>query len=563
MKRLLVIMGFVLVPFSAHAQVVPDSLSPWVQEVLDRTDEGMSLADGLPAPACNDQTKLSEIQNLQSVIRELTIPSLYREQEVESLRERTVCYQSDRHLLELKIREVEQAMVDAAENCKINSTKALRETYRFLIAAYASFLQGGTNPSFRDDRLRYRYPFHDIDLWNVGAGDPVALTGSTAPLCPYTTDYGVHSIGFVPTPVGGGVLIGGSGDIRSFGCDQEVLADIPAPYDEEAQTLRDFMDRTRTLSVSLYDTVSSALFNLNNIIGILTGTIPPTAFPGAQPAPPHAEQEGCLKPLQPDFDTDTPAEIDAFLSAYPDYFEEYNLREDSSGNPTYGPRPEDTLPTGMLHLPIVDYFLSVPNAGIVTRSYIDLRAIAGAGRPLPNYLVGEMFDSFLHSITRGADTPTNLKRISSNIEREMGIFEAGNTDALQRMQDASVPLESAIQSLIKVVDEELPEKYIPELVFFLSRSCVDGHCQRTLDAVAKRTFNPYCHPYVSGKYMEEDAYKKCFCYPEIESDDEEFWKDHCSGDYSDEMDKYNTMEPKMIPACVEESLMSSSSSVSP
>lgn len=562
MKRTLLIIGFILLPLSAEAQVTPPSLSPWVQQVLDRVDAGVSLADGLPVPACNDDTKLSEIQNIQAVIRELSIPSVYREQEVESLRERTVCYQSDRHLLELKIREVEQAMVDAATNCKINSTKALRETYRFLISAYGSFLQGGTNPSFSDDRLRYRYPFHDIDLWSVGAGDPVTDTGSTAPLCPYTTDYGVHSIGFIPTPVGGGALLGPD-DIRSFGCDEEVLANIPAPYDREAQTLRNFIMRTRDLSESLYDTVSIALFNLNNVIGILTGTIPPDAFPGARPPPPHAEQEGCLKPIQPDFASDSPTEIDALLSAYPDYFEPYNLRDDGSGNFTYNPEPSQTLPTGMLHLPIVDYFLSVPNAGIAMRSYIDIRGTTGANRALPLYLVGEVFDSFLNAITRGADTPTRLKQISSNIEREMGIFEAGNTDALQRMQDASVPLESAIQSLIQVVEEDLPEKYIPQITFFLARSCVDGHCQRTLDAVARRTFNPYCHPYVSGKYIEEDAYKKCFCYPEVEADHPDFWKDYCSADFSADMARYDAMQPELIPACVEESLMSSSSSAAP
>jgi len=558
-RSFLLIVGFVLFPLSAQAQASQPALSPWVQQVLDRVDDGLSLADGLPSSACNDDTKLSEIQNMQAVIRQLATPALYREQEAESLRERTVCYQSDKGLLEKKIRQVQEAMVDAADNCKINSTKALRETYRFLIGAYASFLQGGTNPSFSDDRLRFRHPFHDIDLWNAGAGDPVTDTGSTAPLCPYTTDYGVHSIGFIPTPVGSSALIGPD-DIRSFGCDEEVLATIPTPDEEEAQTLRNFMVRTRDLSVSLYNTVSNALFNLNNVIGILTGTIPPEALPRAQTAPPHAEQEGCLKPIQPDFASDTPAEIDALLSAYPDYFEAYNLREDSSGNPTYDPKAEETLPTGMLHLPVVDYFLSVPNAGILVRSYIDLRGTVGGNRPLPIYLVGEVFDSFLNAITRGADTPTRLRQISSNIEREMGIFEAGNTDALQRMQDASVPLESAIQSLIQVVEEDLPKKYIPQLTFFLARSCVDGHCQRTLDAVARRTFNPYCHPYVSGKYIEEDAYKKCFCYPEIEADNEEFWKDYCSADFSEDMDKYDDMEPVMIPACIEESLSSSSSS---
>lgn len=559
MKRILLTAGILLFPLSVHAE----ALSPWVQQVLDRTDEGMSLADGLTVPPCNETTKLSEIQNMQSLIRELSIPSLYREQEVASLRERTVCYQSDRHLLERKIRDVQEAMIDAAENCEINGTKALRETYRFIIGAYASFLEGGTNPSFVDDRLRFRHPFHDTDLWNAGAADPVALTGSTAPLCPYTTDYGVHSIGYIPTSVGGGAAIGGSGDIRSFGCDQEVLASIPDPYADEAQTLNAFMGSTRDLALSLYNTVSRALFNLNNTIGLLTGTIPPDAFPGAQDPPPHAEQEGCLKPSQSQFSSANPADIDALLSAYPDYFEAYNLREDSSGNPTYDPTFEETLPVGMLHVPVVDYFLSVPNAGILMRSYIDLRAKVGAGRPLPNYLVGDMFDSYLNAITRGADTPTKLKQISANIEREMGIFEAGNTDALQRMQDASVPLESAVQSLIFVVEEQLPKKYIPELTFFLARSCVDGHCQRTLDTVAKRVFNPYCHPYVSGIYMEEDVHKKCFCYPEIESEDETFWKKYCSADYSEDMDRYDDMEPEMIPACVEESLMSSSSSSAP
>jgi hypothetical protein len=144
----------------------------------------------------------------------------------------------------------------------------------------------------------------------------------------------------------------------------------------------------------------------------------------------------------------------------------------------------------------------------------------------------------------------------------MGIYESSTTDALQRMQDASVPLEAAVQSLIRVVDKELPEKYIPEITFFLSRSCVDGHCQRTLDAVAKRTFNPYCHPYVSGKYVEEDAFKRCYCDPEIKSKDSAFWKKYCSPDFTEDMAKYDALQPKAVPACEDEAWYSSSSSSS-
>ncbi len=114
-----------------------------------------------------------------------------------------------------------------------------------------------------------------------------------------------------------------------------------------------------------------------------------------------------------------------------------------------------------------------------------------------------------------------------------------------------MPLEAAIQSLIRIVDTELPEKYIPELTLFLARSCVDGHCQRTLDAVARRTFNPYCHPYVSGKYTEDDVAKYCYCDPEIEFRDNDFWKQYCSADYGEDMARYDAMVPEMMPACIE------------
>lgn len=548
MKRLLII-GFLLLPTTVRAE----ALSPWVQGVLDRVDAGISMANGLPGTSCNALTMGSEVDNNQALIRALVNPILQREAEVASLRETTVCYRSDKHLLELKIREVQDAMASAVQSCKTSTGKALRETYKFLMGAYESYLRGGTNPSYRDDLLRYRHPFHDINLWNSGAGSPVTETGSTAPLCPYTTDYGVHSIGYVPTSVGGGAGVGGpSGDLRSYGCDVTVLATIPPPYDIEAQKLMDFINETQGLSTSLYDTVSIALFNLDNVVGVLTGTIPPSEIPGAKPPPPHEERTGCLKPLAPNFSADPPAEVDAFLSLYPDYFESYNLRDDGSGGLTYAPLPDETLPIGVLHVPVIDYFLSTPNAGILTRAYIDLREQAGEGRPLPHYLVNEMFDSFLNAITRSAVTGTRLRQISGNIEREMGIFESGNTDALQRMQDSSVPLEAAVQALIQVVEEELPERYIPELAFFLARSCVDGYCQNTLDAVLKRTFNPYCHPYVSGKYLEDDAHKRCFCHSDIQADDPGFWEQYCSGDYSQDMGKYDSMQPELIPACVEE-----------
>lgn len=554
-KKLILSIGLLLAPALAHAQISTSTgaLSPWVQAVLDRADAGILLAESFSDTSCNAESVESEIRNNQQMIRTLITPLTEREGEAEMLRESTVCFQDDKHRLELKMREIQEAMNAAVRACKLSTSKALRENAKSLGDAYRSFLVGGMNPSYKDDTLRYRRSFHDSDLWAAGIGTPIALTGSTAPLCPYTTDYGAHSIGFVPTMPSQSALLGTpSFEVRSYGCDQTVLATL-APHNPEAATLLDFMNQTQSFSASLYDTVTTALFHLDTVLGVLTGKLPASQIPGSKVPPPHAKQDGCLKPIPPDFATDDPAQINALLTAYPDYFESYNLREDSAGALTYSPLPEETLPVGILSFPIVDYFLAVPNAGILTRSYIDLRENVGIARPLPQNLVSSLFDSFLNAIMRTTDTANELKKISSNIEREMGILESDGTDALERMQDASVPLESAVQSLITVVNTELPERYIPGLTFFLARSCVDGHCQKTLEAVAKRTFNPYCHPYVSGKYMEDDAAKRCYCHEDIEKKDPAFWTKYCSADLSDDMARYDALEPTLVPACVEES----------
>jgi hypothetical protein len=547
MKKFLIIAGLLFVPSVAHGQ----AFSPWVDQVISRSQQGITFAASFPAPAsCGSESVQSEIRNNQSLLREFVIPSLEREAQSQSLRERTVCVENDRRLLQMQIRAVQDAMNDAVAACRIGSTQMLRENYKFIFRAYISFMRGATDPTVQDDLLRYKYTFHDPDIFTAGASEPVLDAASTAPLCPYTTDYGVHSIAELP---------GAPGQIRSFGCDMDTLSTITiAPLDDEAGTLRNFMNLTQTLSKDLYESVSTSLFNIDTILARIRGTEPPTAKPGAKPPPPHAELTGCLKPQAPDFDTDSPADIDAVLLSYPDYFETYNLRDYNTGGYTYSPPPEQTLPRGMLHLPVIDYFLVQPAANIAARNFADKRVRSAEGRPLPDYLVNQFFDNYLEALFRGADVIANLTTIETDIERETAVFDMTDRDAIQRMQEAAAPLEKAVNSLIDVTEEFLPKQYTPELTFFLARSCVDGHCQRTLDAVAKRTFNPYCHPYVSGKYTEEDAAKKCFCDPSMQGKDPDFWKEYCA-DHTQNMSKYDSMQPTFIQVCKEPPNGSSSS----
>lgn len=547
MRKFLFAAGLLLLlpSLGVSAQIVPTALSPWVQEVLDRAEQGISLAGGIATTPCGGDDVTAEIENNLSLIRQLVVSELVREAESQILREGTVCLEHDRRLFEEKLKRLQDGMDDAVRNCRLGSSTVLRENYAFVARAYQSFLKGGMNPAFKDDLLRYLYPAQDQSLWDDNVREPVFQTGSTAPLCPYTTDYGPHSIGYVPTPFPFAAPAGD--DIRSFGCDRDTLLSITGPLEEEALDLIEFMDKTRLLSETLYDTVSTSLFNIESIIAVLMGTLPPSEAPGSKPPPPHLELTGCLRPLIPGPGVNDAAELDALLSTYPDYFEAagYNL---STGS--FEPTANEILPIGLLFRPSFDFFLSVPNAGILTRAYTDRREDSGYDRPLPEILINEMYDSFFMVLFRKISTPDELRGITSNIEREMGILESVDRDAMQRMRDASVPLEAAIESLVQVVDEYLPKEYIPELAYFLARSCVDGDCQKTLDAVNKRIHNPYCHPYISGKYTESDAHKRCFCSPDLQGSDPGFWDAYCST--SVDMGKYDSLAPMLFSGCLEE-----------
>jgi hypothetical protein len=131
-------------------------------------------------------------------------------------------------------------------------------------------------------------------------------------------------------------------------------------------------------------------------------------------------------------------------------------------------------------------------------------------------------------------------------------MESAHRDPAERMKDAAEGMEDALQSLIAITNEDdglLRTRYIPDLTYFLARSCVDGHCQETLKTVAKRTFNPYCAPYVSGKFTEEDAPEKCFCDASIRDSWSE-WDTYCSDEVPSNLERAPDEMPAVM--CVEQ-----------
>lgn len=547
----------ILFPLSTHAQ----ALSPWVEEALRRIDTGVATAGSFSPPgSCTDDVSISEAENNLSMAREKFSVSLHMADESQFLRERTLCFQSDRILLEQKLRFLLGRLERAFTECNSKSAYVLRETYDFADAAYRSFLFGSVDPAYQDGLLRQKYAFDSMELAQTQQ-QPQEDPNSTAPLCPYTTDYAPHAIGYTPTMYGGGTTA--SLDIKSYGCDVSVLQGLPGPLQDEARPLIAFMNESDTFARETYETVSRALSTIDSIVAVVTGKAPPETLSGTVLPPPHEEKTGCLRPLSPEGDEDIdPKEIEYTLLAYPDYFSPDNLREQEIAPgtiiKTYGPTPELTLPTWLLFRPRHDFFQTFPNPFITLRSYADTREAAGANRPLPLWLSSSFVDTFF-GFFRDRIVTTVLRSMGATLDREAAIIDAASRDAIELSASAAAPLRNAVKSLVHVTEEYLPNDYIPSLTFFLLRYCVDGHCQETLEAVTKRSFNPYCHPYVSGKYIEIDAAQRCFCDKSIEGTWDE-WDTYCSEDISGLMSSYEALPADPVPACVPFDAVSSSSS---
>lgn len=536
MRRLLLLTGLLLFPFHATAvestigpatsfanDVVPSSaaaLSPWVDAVLSRAQAGVTTAlsnGSLPPSTCpSGETGTQEIANTLSVIRSFVSTTMNLAAQSQFLREDTVCLASDRFLIEEKLRVIEQALTSAAQSCNTSALGVLREDFAFLAGAYTSFLKGADHPAFSDPRLQ---SLHLFDGPAISVDEP-------QPLCLYTTDYSPHAIGRAPRSADAEDAEASS-VLKSYGCDATVIRriidnpDLPDELRQEATAELAFLENTTRIATGLYTFVRDSNNAIAQTIALLTGRKVPAAPPGPVLPPPHDQAAGCLRPPSPEAGGRTnPDQIDAILLAFPDFFDaKYRRVSPETGMPTYSPPLQQTLPEGVLLDSTSNFFSLLPDPGIL-ESFLIRKNEFGVDRPLPSVLIGAAFDRFAGAASwlLARDSWSEMQFIAGNIEQAMGTLEAIDRDSYERTLNAVQPLASAVQSLAAVTDVDLPQ-YVAGLTYFLGRSCVDSHCQKTLDAVARRIFNPYCRPYVSGKYTDEHAAEKCFCTAEYANED--------------------------------------------
>lgn len=291
----LIVLG-VTFPLSVHAV----ALSPWVEGVLTKADNGIATAMALPSNSvCSDVTIQSEIENNLTLVRTLFTVADDLAVESQFLRERTACFQNDRLLIIAKMKNVLNALQLQTVACNQSGVHALRDVFEFLVQSYQSYVRGAVDPGYEDPRLRMTYSFDSVNAWQ-NAVPSATIDDETIPLCPFTTDYAPHTLAYVPTTLAP-VVPGSPGfDVQSYGCDAETLRSLDPALQKETKALADFIDLSDGYARIFYGTVSSALQSIDSIVAVLTGSAPPNSATGVVPAPIHAKRDGCLRPPSPE-----------------------------------------------------------------------------------------------------------------------------------------------------------------------------------------------------------------------------------------------------------------------
>lgn len=391
------------------------------------------------------------------------------------------------------MQEVRQAMIDHIDSCNLVGANVLGSVYSLLSLAQKSLVTGGLDPTYRDNLARQTYFFESEELVTT-PGTPVAQddTSSAAPSCPFTSDYGPHSYATAQSLESEGTL--------SFGCDETVIQTLPDTLKNEWERQHAFMADMSTIAGSINAAMQAFITTMNSTVSYIRHGAPPDISDDAPIRPSdvrHGKVDGCL----------ALDENEAGSEAARDYADDFSA----------APRTDTDaiLPLGLLFRPAYDYFSLFQNPLTLLQRSADTKARQGyeqalVGRTL--YAGNDTGTKLLSTVAMTERDEKDLRGISANQAREQAIVNSWSADAIQRSSEAFSELDGSVKALGNVVKEKgtLP-LYIRDVAYFLLRSCVDGHCTKNLDTILKRVLNPYCYPYSSDLYKEDNVPEKCFC----------------------------------------------------
>lgn len=488
-------------------------LSPWVRDVIDKAEKGMVFADtfdesdeckNAPDERKKAASRAEAESDVQRALRSFMDTRSLFTGEQQELRGRTSCFRHDILVIEESMEKVRQAMVRDIDSCKLLSASVLASVYSMLAEAHQSLILSGDDPTHTTTLLRTTYFFEDATAFKQN-GTTVDTPDSTAPLCPFTSDYAPQSVAYE-----NGV---GSPLVR-YGCTPELLEPIATPTELlEVQIDKAFMSKAQSISASTYAFVYDFIATIDDLIATIRGIPPEQRQP---PVPPlalpiqHRTVSGCLQLSSVDL-SDSRAEAAARgekISAADDYLNDFLPSFPSAGLVD--------LPIGLLFTPSYDSLSIYENpveAIIAASDRAAKRAERLALFEQPEDLFSKS-DATTYQVVEQYELARALGKIAANQARSSVLMDAVSRDALERTQGAFSPLIHVTTDLGRITKHGgILTTYVRDTAYFLIRSCVDSFCQARLDAVLKRILNPYCHPFTSTYYRNDSAADRCYCAP--------------------------------------------------
>lgn len=465
MKRIALIVGISisLWPMASHAQALPQALSPYVQDVLRRSNLGIQIAsDRSGWMRFADYSLSLWLRTITSSVTELVDTQKLAVETNKALLEQSTCRRYDDLLIELQMERVRKALDEAIREKSATKILLLGRIFGFLHDRRSALTRGANDPSFID-RGYYTRQFFDtnrpgyccqkvktacvqmgvtecegnggVHLDSIASCSDIctvtpAQLATEPAMCPFATDYLPPSL-------------------EGFGCDASVLARIEGlATTTELQRFREILSPERQA--------------LSTIETALTGGAART----------HYSANGCLNASQLGI-----------------------VKQNAIFTPLRGP-----------------FSFSVDHQRLLLQ-FQDLRMQQGMERQTPAYLtdpdlLGGIFSGILDREARSVLTLTQVQERQEAVSFAIGADPLLSSDvSYKKLNDSVYKLGQLASSITGI------RGFVRDFAYYLRRTCMERPCNARLDQVLKVVLADECFPYVNGKFQLDtvgnERWRKC------------------------------------------------------
>ncbi len=476
-----------------------DVVSPYVQEVLDRADAGLTNAHAEAAQG--DFRLLGAVGRVGEAWATLINSQFRLTEQAHDLMHNSACLHFDLVSIECKMDQVRNEMNAQITNGSYNAILKLESVLEFLNERYEQVVIGGLDPTYRDPTWGERRMFDTSD----DTQDDI--------LCPYNSDYG-------PAQQNG------------FGCDLTVL-EPRKPF----EPLRKEYDSLKVISDELesYRKAAQQFTEVQTLIDEINGV--PSQTPVTPGPATHKNAFGCNW-------TGGLCENDPAKKCIDD------TGCDEGVTCTY---PTNVCKNNIA-MGCINDFSCIDNTGRNNGPCIDPKSGTGTGTPARMELRGPFFVEKNHlelliefmaeRVEQGRSrlfkddlkTPDEFAP-SQKKEKEDRASDSVNEIARQRTRslyttwsglqgtreaitfpfatDPALEVANSLSSLRQAIGDlarltKLQEgksdtlrAFVVKLASFLRRSCIYRPCNDSLDEVLKIVFTDECFPYTDGSFLSD------------------------------------------------------------